>query len=48
MVELCEEEMVEETVKWMRALILYVVGTTPTIGAMERFIASEWNFIAKT
>ncbi|XP_019250862.1 PREDICTED: uncharacterized protein LOC109229762 [Nicotiana attenuata] len=40
-VELSKEEVEEETQKWKQTLILYVVGSTPTIGAMERFIADE-------
>ncbi|XP_016496576.1 uncharacterized protein LOC107815508 [Nicotiana tabacum] len=28
-------------------MVLYVVGGSPTIGAMERYIASVWNFVAK-
>ncbi|XP_019263541.1 PREDICTED: uncharacterized protein LOC109241271 [Nicotiana attenuata] len=46
-IKLCKEEVEEETQKWKQALILYVVGSTPTIGAMERFIASAWNFTTK-
>ncbi|XP_019246473.1 PREDICTED: uncharacterized protein LOC109226128 [Nicotiana attenuata] len=26
---------------------MYVVGDTPSIGAIERFIASQWNFVSK-
>lgn len=25
----------------------YVVGDTPTVGSLERFIATQWNFISK-
>lgn len=39
--------MEKETEKWQNAIILYVVGNTPTIGALERFVASQWNFVAK-
>ncbi|XP_019237787.1 PREDICTED: uncharacterized protein LOC109217944 [Nicotiana attenuata] len=46
-VDLCKEEIEKETQKWKQALILYVVGGSPTIGAMERYIASVWNFVAK-
>nr|XP_016506018.1 PREDICTED: uncharacterized protein LOC107823827 [Nicotiana tabacum] len=46
-VELCKEEIEVETQKWKLALILYVVGGSPTIGAMERYIASVWNFVSK-
>ncbi|PHU16964.1 hypothetical protein BC332_12659 [Capsicum chinense] len=37
----------QETEKWRKVIILYVVGDSPTIGALERFIASQWNFAAK-
>ncbi|OIT36850.1 hypothetical protein A4A49_07207 [Nicotiana attenuata] len=37
------EDVEEVTQKWKQALILYVVGGAPTIGAMERFI--ERNLI---
>ncbi|XP_009798363.1 uncharacterized protein [Nicotiana sylvestris] len=46
-VELAKNEVEKETEKWRNALILYVVGNTPTIGALERFIVSQWNFVAK-
>lgn len=39
-VELCKEETEEDCQKWRQALILYVVTGDPTIGAMERYIAS--------
>ncbi|XP_075077311.1 uncharacterized protein LOC142164046 [Nicotiana tabacum] len=39
--------MANETEKWQKAIILYVIGTSPSIGTMERFIASQWNFAAK-
>nr|XP_009801325.1 PREDICTED: uncharacterized protein LOC104247078 [Nicotiana sylvestris] len=34
-VQLMEEDIEEENVKWTRAVILYVVGNTPSIGAIE-------------
>lgn len=40
-VQLLEDDIVEEQQKWNRALILYVVGNIPTIGAVERFIAQQ-------
>ncbi|XP_075076839.1 uncharacterized protein LOC142163451 [Nicotiana tabacum] len=46
-VELCKEEVEEETQKWKQALILYIVGEAPTIGVMERYIALARNFTAK-
>lgn len=42
-VQLLEEYIAEENQKWNRAIFLYVVGNTPTIGAIERFIASQWS-----
>ena len=32
---------------WARALIMYVVGDTPSIGAIMRYIAAEWSHVAK-
>lgn len=32
--------------KWRKVIILYIVGNTPSIGSIERFIASQWNFSA--
>lgn len=29
------------------ALIVYVVGTSPSIGALDRYIGTNWNYIAK-
>ncbi|XP_075083460.1 uncharacterized protein LOC142167200 [Nicotiana tabacum] len=46
-VQLEKEEVDRETEKWRNAVIMYVIGETPTIGAVERFIASQWNFTAK-
>lgn len=31
---------------WDRYLIAYVVGETPTIESMRRFVASGWNHVA--
>lgn len=47
-VELQQAEVEKETEKWKMAVILYVVRDTLSIGAIERFITSQWNFIAKT
>nr|XP_016506612.1 PREDICTED: uncharacterized protein LOC107824383 [Nicotiana tabacum] len=46
-VELQQAEIEKKTEKWKMAVILYAVGDTPSIGAIERFIASQWNFVAK-
>lgn len=46
-IELDKEEIEKENSKWKQALIVYVVGDSPTIGALERFIAAAWNFVTK-
>ncbi|XP_019232866.1 PREDICTED: uncharacterized protein LOC109213514 [Nicotiana attenuata] len=46
-VELQQEEVEKETEKWKMAVIMYVVRDTPSIGAVERFIAFKWNFVTK-
>ncbi|XP_070029543.1 uncharacterized protein [Nicotiana sylvestris] len=45
--QLIEEDIVEENKKCNRALILYVVGNTPLIGAIERFINNQWASVQK-
>ncbi|XP_019244458.1 PREDICTED: uncharacterized protein LOC109224325 [Nicotiana attenuata] len=47
-VQIQEEDIVEEKQKWNRAIIMYVVGNTPTIGAIERFVAAQWGKIRKS
>ncbi|KAG5586663.1 hypothetical protein H5410_047097 [Solanum commersonii] len=46
-IELNKDEVEKELEKWKNALILYVVGHEPTIVAVDRFIANQWNFTAK-
>lgn len=46
-VQLQQEEMEHENEKWQKVVILYIIGDSPSIGALERFIASQWNFAAK-
>ncbi|XP_019237696.1 PREDICTED: uncharacterized protein LOC109217865 [Nicotiana attenuata] len=46
-IQLLEDDIEEEQQKWNRALILYVVGNIPTIGAVERFIAQQCGKIRK-
>ncbi len=31
----------------MNALIVYIVGDTPTIANLHKQLAYEWNFVAK-
>nr|XP_009788258.1 PREDICTED: uncharacterized protein LOC104236092 [Nicotiana sylvestris] len=42
-----EEDIAEENQKWNPAIVLYVVGNTPTIGTIERFIVGQWSKIRK-
>ncbi|WMV25629.1 hypothetical protein MTR67_019014 [Solanum verrucosum] len=37
----------EGGLKWKPLMVVYVVGTTPSIGAMERFILNWGNFSSK-
>lgn len=46
-VQLRKEDVDKDTEKWKTSVILYVVGDSPTIGALERFIKAQWNFVAK-
>lgn len=47
-VELYKDEIQKGTDKWKMVVILYVVGDSPTIGAIERLTAVHWNFMAKS
>uniref|UniRef100_A0A0V0H2Y5 Putative ovule protein n=1 Tax=Solanum chacoense TaxID=4108 RepID=A0A0V0H2Y5_SOLCH len=46
-IELSKVEIEKENAKWKQAMILYVVGDCPSIRALERFIATTWNFVSK-
>ncbi|PHU20157.1 hypothetical protein BC332_11308 [Capsicum chinense] len=46
-VQLQPNDVEQETEKWRKIVILHVVGDSLTIGALERFVASQWNFAAK-
>ncbi|KAH0657995.1 hypothetical protein KY289_026743 [Solanum tuberosum] len=37
-VEILAEDIAQDEVKWKPSVVVYVVGTTPSIGAMKRFI----------
>ena len=41
------QEVAHLTEIWANAVVLYVVGQTPTLGAIIRFIALEWNNVRK-
>lgn len=45
--QLHQTELDKGTEKWKKAIILYVVGAAPSIGVMERFIGTQWNFTPK-
>ncbi|KAH0665450.1 hypothetical protein KY285_026656 [Solanum tuberosum] len=46
-VEILPEEIAQDDEKWAPSIVVYVVGTTPTIGAMERFIMGQGTFSTK-
>ncbi|XP_019239960.1 PREDICTED: uncharacterized protein LOC109219951, partial [Nicotiana attenuata] len=46
-VQILEDDIAEEKQKLNRALIMYVVGNTPTIGVVEQFVASQWGKVRK-
>ncbi|KAK6773868.1 hypothetical protein RDI58_029107 [Solanum bulbocastanum] len=46
-IDLKKEETDKATEEWKQALILYVVGESPTIAVMERYIALQVNTVSK-
>ncbi|KAG5620619.1 hypothetical protein H5410_005837 [Solanum commersonii] len=46
-IELQKDEIDKATEEWKQALILYVVGESPTIAAIERYIALQVNTVSK-
>lgn len=46
-VQLSEEDVKVGNEVWSNAIILYVIGNTPSIRAIMRIIATEWNFVTK-
>ncbi|XP_070018841.1 uncharacterized protein [Nicotiana sylvestris] len=46
-VQLIDEDIEEENLKWTRAVILYMVGNTLSTGAIERFITNQWANVQK-
>lgn len=48
LVELVQEDIASEYEKWRFALIAYMIGYTPTIGAMERFVPEQGSFDHKS
>ena len=45
--EILAEDLAEDDVKWKPSMVVYVVSTTPSIQAMERFIPSQGKFSSK-
>ncbi|KAH0725212.1 hypothetical protein KY284_001077 [Solanum tuberosum] len=41
------EDVAQDNDKWAPSIVVYVVGTTPSIGAVERFILGQGTFSAK-
>ncbi|KAH0685684.1 hypothetical protein KY290_017201 [Solanum tuberosum] len=46
-VEIMPEDVAEDDMKWAPSVVVYVVGVTPSIGAMERFIIEHGPFSIK-
>lgn len=46
--KILRENIVENEAKWKPSIVLYVLGVAPSIGAMERFIASQGTFSTKS
>ncbi|KAM3249157.1 hypothetical protein P3L10_010926 [Capsicum annuum] len=46
-IKLDASDIADKTEKWKEAAVIYMMGKEPTITALERFIASQWNFAAK-
>ncbi|KAF3633876.1 hypothetical protein FXO37_26810 [Capsicum annuum] len=47
LVQLVPSDVETKNAKWRKVVILYVIGNSPSIGTLERFITSQWNFVAK-
>ena len=45
--QLSKSEVDELTKVWSTAVILYVVGQTPSIGVITRYIEQVWNYVSK-
>ncbi|KAK6796709.1 hypothetical protein RDI58_004410 [Solanum bulbocastanum] len=46
-VEILPNDVAQDNEKWATSIVVYVVGTTPSIGAMERFIMGQGIFTNK-
>ncbi|KAG5631263.1 hypothetical protein H5410_002980, partial [Solanum commersonii] len=46
-VEILTEDVAQDNEKWAPSIVVYMVGKTPSIGAVERFILGQGTFSAK-
>ncbi|XP_075108979.1 uncharacterized protein LOC142180802 [Nicotiana tabacum] len=46
-VKLEQEDIEEESEKWKMAIIMYVIGDSPSMEAAERFLVTQWRFAEK-
>lgn len=46
MAKLVKEEVDKKVLAWRTAMILYVVGDSPTIGVVSQFIAGQGTFVS--
>lgn len=44
--QLPQTELDEWSTKWSSAMVFYVVGATPTITAVKKFVAATWNNVS--
>lgn len=47
-VKLEPEDIEEESTKWKLAIVLYVIGDSPSLGAVKRFLTIQWKLAEKT
>lgn len=47
LIELGKKEVNQATEEWKQARILYIIGESPTIAEIERYIALQINNISK-
>ncbi|KAK6794178.1 hypothetical protein RDI58_007631 [Solanum bulbocastanum] len=46
-VEILPEDVAKDDMKWVPSVVVYAVGVTPSIGAIERFIVGKGSFSVK-
>lgn len=44
---LLKHELETAAAHWLHSIVLYVVGYSPTIANVHRYIARDWNFVSK-